>query len=296
MALHTAMAHLLLGAGVFLARPDHGVMRLVLSPRAAGATARRLLPVAVLAPVVLGYLPLRIAAEGQLSLTAAVSLLIIAFIGIFAGTILWRIAGVDKIDAERQRLQLAGRLAAEQGKADKRLRSLLESAPDATVVSDPSGRIVHVNAQTGELFGYAREEMLGQPVEMLIPERLRASHAGHRAAYYQTPQARPMGSGIDLTGRRKDGSEFPVEVSLSPVETDDGMLVCAAIRDSSARRQRESGLIKARGEAKGAQHHLETLIKATPLGIIEVDCSGLVCSLNPASERMFGWRAEEVMG
>ena len=93
---------------------------------------------------------------------------------------------------------------------------------------------------------------MGKPVEMLMPERFRADHAGHRSAFHRAPQFRPMGSGRDLTGRRKDGTEFPVEVSLSPVETDDGVLVSAAIRDSSARRQREAALIEARADAEAA--------------------------------------------
>jgi PAS domain S-box-containing protein len=296
MALHTAIGHLLLGAGVFLAQPDRGLMRLIRSPRAAGATARRLLPVAILAPVLLGYLVPQAVKLDLLAPTAAELLLVVAFITIFAATILWSVARVDKIDAERQRLELAGRLGDEQAKADKRFRSLLESAPDATIVADPQGRIILVNGQGEQLFGYARAEMVGQPVEMLLPERLRADHIGPRLAFHRAPQVRAMGSGRDLTGRRKDGTEFPVEVSLSPVETDDGMLVSAAIRDSSARRQREAELVGARAAAEAATRRIQTLIEATPLAIVELDRNECVRSWNPAAEKMFGWRAEELIG
>src|SRR5215471_7137088 len=119
-----------------------------------------------------------------------------------------RCAAAGKIDAARQREDLACRLVNEPATADRWIRGLLESAPDATIVADAAGRIILVNAQTEKLFGYAREEMLGQTVEMLVPERLHGSHARHRAAYQRAPQVRPMGSGRDLTGRRKDGSEF----------------------------------------------------------------------------------------
>ena len=195
MALHTAIGHLLLGTGVFLARPDRGLMRLIMNPRAAGATARRLLPVAILAPVLLGCLEPPAVKLGLLAPGAADLLLVVAFVAIFAATILWSVARVDKVDAERRRLELAGRLADEQAKAEKRFRSLLESAPDATIVCDPQGQIILVNAQFEQLFGYAREEMVGKPVEMLLPERFRADHVGHRSAFHRASAVPAHGIG-----------------------------------------------------------------------------------------------------
>jgi PAS domain S-box-containing protein len=122
------------------------------------------------------------------------------------------------------------------------LRDLVASAPDALIVEDHDGRIVIANRQTEALFGYRADELLGQPVELLIPERFRAAHVQHRARYREAPQPRPMGAGLDLWGRRKDGSEFAVEVSLSPIRTADRLLIASSIRDISDRRLMEHAL------------------------------------------------------
>jgi PAS domain S-box-containing protein len=134
------------------------------------------------------------------------------------------------------------REARSQIHAEGRFRRLLEAAPDAILEVDRNGHIRLINRVTEQLFGYEREELVGQPVELLIPEELRGTHVHHRSRYWSQPTTRPMGTGLALEGRRKDGSRFPVEISLSPVESDDTFYVTAVIRDVTERRRVEEQL------------------------------------------------------
>ena len=184
------------------------------------------------------------------------------------------------------RVRLGGNAAIEYGskletlvevrdRAENALRMLIESLPMGLVIADENGKITDLNESLLRMFGYSREELLGQTVETLLPDRLRNSHRGHRAAYNKEPHARPMGHGMELLARRKDGTEFPVEVSLGPVATKDGLLVSGTIVDISERKKIEQQLrlaqrMEAIGQLAGGIAHDFNNLLAVIMGTADI--------------------------
>ncbi len=176
----------------------------------------------------------------------------------------------------------AARDVTEARSADQRFRAFIESAPDAVVLTSNDGTILLLNNQTERLFGYKREELLGQPVEVLIPARFRGAHPAHRAKFSRDPVLRPMGQGLDLWGVRKDGSEFPVEISLTPIESPQGLTVGATIRDVTIQ--------------KTASQYARSMIEAGIDPLVTISPDGKITDVNQATVKVTGVLRETLIG
>ena len=167
--------------------------------------------------------------------------------------------------------------------------SLFEFSPDAILVTRPDGRIIEASSQAQEMFGYTHEELLALTVEALIPERFRGAHPNHREQYHTQPRTRPMGIGLELYGRRKDGAEFPVDIMLSPVETAEGRVVLSVVRNITPRKKAEEAM-------RASERRFRSLFEFSPDAIIMSDQEGKIVEANAQTERFFGYGRSELIG
>lgn len=205
--------------------------------------------------------------------------------------LLEEIAARSTAEERLRRLMDSERLASEA-----KIRSYFEAASQAIIAVSREGRIGLVNRRTEEMFGYSRAELIGQPLEMLVPESRRGSHAELRAGFFRDPRMRSMGAGMDLSGLRKDGTKFPVEIGLSYVESEEGTLALGLVNDITERRTAEAAIAQKNAEIRDSEAQLRSYLEAASQAILAVSAAGKIVLVNRATEEMFGYRREELLG
>jgi PAS domain S-box-containing protein len=191
--------------------------------------------------------------------------------------------GLNPIETDEGKMVLSAIVdISSRKKLEERFRQVVESAPNAMVMIGPNGKIEMVNAQAERLFGYERAEMLGQNIELLIPARFKENHPKLRTGYFNNPESRPMGAGRDLYGLKKDGSEFPIEIGLNPIETDEGKMVLSAIVDISSRKKLEE--------------RFRQVVESAPNAMVMIGPNGKIEMVNAQAERLFGYERAEMLG
>ncbi|HUU25447.1 MAG TPA: PAS domain-containing sensor histidine kinase [Methyloceanibacter sp.] len=292
VAFHTAAGQLVLGLAVMASAPETGITRLLISSGQGSRLARRLVIISAVLFPLLGWL--RVEAETLRLVTTemGVALLISITLVIVLSFILLPIEALVRGEVERERL---GAAVAASKRAENTFRNVLNAAPDGMLVVNRSGEIVMANAEVENLFGYTHYELLGQSVDILVPARHHHSHVNHRESFWRDPSTRPMGQGKKLSGRRRDGSEIPVEIALSPVNTEAGDLVISSIRDISERVRFFEALhdknVELERAAKAKDHFLANMSHElrTPLtviiGFIKILMMGSAGPLNDRQEQ-----------
>ncbi len=290
MGLHTSLLLMLLGAGIVCARPQQGLMGQLTQDTLGGFLARRLVPVSILGPTLVGVALELLHRDDFFTLPTMAALFSTVMSLGGTGLVFTSAQALTRIDAERR--QASASLQA----SEERFRGLLETAPDAVVTVDDTGHVRFVNAQAEHLFGYSREEMIGQEVERLVPELLREIHHLRRQASRAPPKARPNGAGVTLQARHKSGAELPVDVTLSPFTAPEGETVTAMLRDATERERYVEGLRVAREEAERERALLQAVVDHAPVGILFVDPTTDELRLNSTLQLMLGEPTNSAIG
>ncbi len=275
MAIHTSLGFLFISVSSSLIYPSLGISSLFTGNRIGNVMARKLFFQMIIAIMVLAYI--RIISMRYEWVTVELGIALFAFSFILVSLILIRSTARE-----------LNNIAIKRDLAESNLEQtskLLDSTPDPIIIIDESGTILLSNLQTQQVFGYTKEELVGQKVEVLIPERFKDNHVSHRTSFFESPKTRNMGSNLELFARRKDGNEVSVEVSLSPITINDKTWVSAAIRDVSVRRLEEIKL-----------NQLASIINSSADAIVSKKLDGTILTWNKAAEKILGYSAEEILG
>ncbi|MCM2336694.1 MAG: PAS domain S-box protein, partial [Pseudomonas sp.] len=280
MALHTAIGLVVLSSGIFMARTDAGMMRVLASPGAGGTLARRLLPALVVVLLLTGWLRLEGERRGLYSTGLGVALYTMTSIVLLGALVWWAARSLDRADRARVAL------AEQQRDSEARMRSIIESASDAFIAIDADGRVIGWNAQTETMFGWPRAEALGGLLsDMILPPQHRQAHEDGLRRFAATGEGPVLNKRIEISALRRSGEEFPIELAIWPVWARGQCTFNAFIRDISERRRTEE--IQARFAA---------IVTSSDDAILSKTLDGTITSWNPGAERMFGYRADEAIG
>ena len=256
MAVHTAGGLVVLSTGVLACRPHRGLMAILARDNMAGSSLRRLLPWIFAVPFTLGWLRLRGEYAGLYGTEFGLALMITALTVALVSAAFWNAhVQVSALETREQALRA-------QRTSEEHFRLAIEASPTGMIMVDREGHIVLINAQTEDIFGYKRDELLGQSIEMLVPKPLRSGHFELRQAFSRDPQARPMGARRDLFGLCKDGTEVPLEIALTPMETPGGGFVLTSIVDISERKRAEEEHRRLLAELQALTKDLERRVEA----------------------------------
>jgi PAS domain S-box-containing protein len=279
MALHTCLTFFVLSGGILMARPRVGIMAAFSRNGPKSALLRRLSPAALVVPILFGWMLLTGQRRGIHGTEAGIIILVtsqIAFLAFFTYQV---INSLNKIVQEHHR-------------AETQFQDLLKATPDPLVICDQKGEITLVNDQVQKVFGFTREELLRKPIEMLVQNCFPMLHHDHRLSFFDSPQVRPSGAGAGFVGRRKDGSEFPVEVSFNPLNTEEGLLISSAIRDVTDRKRFEKDMQTQAAKLQEVTSLLDVVSDAIVLRALD----GTIEYWNRGAEEIYGISSKDAIG